>query len=305
MPDNAEPMFGAAFNAAVIPLTWKQIQPGPDQWKWTIADKQMQQCLRQRFKIFGGPLLRFDPAFFPEWALDGPGGAERLTTLVRKFIQAVIGRYRGQVQLWHAVAGANLPGELPINEDQRVRLTVMAVETAKRADPRTPAIVSFDQPWAEYLSEQTGELPPLHLADSLVRAEVGLAGIGMELNLGYWPGGSLVRDELEIGQLIDNWSLLGLPLIPLLAIPSSDAERPGGLPPRAKLPGGASPDNQKRLIERILPGLLAKQSVQAIVWNQVFDSLPHKYPHGGLFRENGLPKPSLASLIAIRSQHLE
>jgi len=50
---------------------------------------------------------------------------------------------------------------------------------------------------------------------------------------------------------------------------------------------------------------MAKPSVQAVVWNQVFDSIPHKYAHGGLFDAQCMPKPSLSTLIDIRRNHLE
>jgi hypothetical protein len=57
-------------------------------------------------------------------------------------------------------------------------------------------------------------------------------------------------------------------------------------------------------LDQLLPALLAKQSVQAIVWNQVFDSMPHRYAHGGLFTAQALPKPALNSLLALRREHL-
>ncbi|MFN9957685.1 MAG: hypothetical protein ACK55I_31655, partial [bacterium] len=54
---------------------------------------------------------------------------------------------------------------------------------------------------------------------ALIRADLGLSGIGLEINHNYWPGGSLPRDLLEFNRLIDQWSLLGLPLMFLLRQP--------------------------------------------------------------------------------------
>ena len=60
--------------------------------------------------------------------------------------------------------------------------------------------------------------------------------------------------------------------------------------PRA-LPGGPSPEGQKLFADRLLPVLIAKQSVHAIIWNQVLDSETPQFAHGGLFDANDLPKP--------------
>jgi len=57
-------------------------------------------------------------------------------------------------------------------------------------------------------------------------------------------------------------------------------------------------------VDQLFPALLAKQPVQALIWNQVFDSAPHRYAHGGLFDTRDLPKPALSSLLALRREHL-
>ena len=50
--------------------------------------------------------------------------------------------------------------------------------------------------------------------------------------------------------------------------------------------------------------LLAKPIVHGIFWNQLLDSQPHEFPHGGLFDAAGSPKSALASIAAQRRAHL-
>jgi hypothetical protein len=100
-----------------------------------------------------------------------------------------------------------------------------------------------------------------------------------------------------------------MPLILLLTVPSSDLDDPhasgeAGVPLPWAPDGGLSVESQKRQVERLATMLLAKQSVQALVWNQVFDSMPHKYAHAGMFDASCMPKPSLSSLISLRRSHL-
>ncbi len=310
MPENLEPMFVAAFNAAAIPFNWRCAEPECDKDDWAETDRQLKLCLRHRLKILGGPLMRLDRSSLPGWVADRCRDFNWLSGCIARYISNAVKRYKGQVHLWHCSAAANVAAGLPLSDEQRLRLAVLAIETTRRCDPRTPVIVSFDQPWGEYMVETPYALPPMHFAEMMVRAELGLAGIGLELNLGYWPDGSLPRDLLEIGQLIDQWSQLGLPLIPMISIPSGCdvdplASQATARPVRSVAGDCPSMDSQKRLIEQLLPMLTAKQSVQAIVWNQVFDSEDHRFAHGGLFDASSRPKPSLTSVIALRRDHLQ
>ena len=166
----------------------------------------------------------------------------------------------------------------------------------------------IDQPWVAFMAENECDLSPLHFADALVRAELGLSGIGLEINLGYWPGGSNVCDILEFSRLLDRWSLLGLPLLVMLTLPSScgpDSLRSPAKPQPYAATGGATPESQREWIERLLPMLLAKQPVQGIFWNQLSDAGPHDFANGGLFDASGQPKPALGCACAIfREQFL-
>lgn len=310
MPANAEPMFGAAFNSAVVPMAWKSTEPTAGERQWSVSDKQMQRCLRLGMKVIGGPFVRLDRQVLPEWLMEHENDFEQLAACIRDYIWAAVEKYRGQVHLWHCAAGMNINGIPSLSDEQRLRLTALAIETTRSVDPRTPVIVSVDQPWAEYVLTDETELWPMQFAEMLVRADLGVAGIGLEMNLGYWPGGTLPRDILEISDHVDQWSIFGLPLILLLTVPSSDTKDPHadqefGNPLPSAMDDGLSLESQKVQVERLTTTLLAKQSVQALVWNQVFDSMPHKFAHAGMFDTSDMPKPSLSSLIDIRRGHLE
>jgi hypothetical protein len=310
MSHDVEPMFCAAFNTAIVPCRWSAIQPSPDTWDWTEADKRIQWCRRNGLKILAGPLLRIDQQCLPPWLSASQPGFQELAEAMRRFVSNVVNRYRTDVHLWHCAAGTNATTALPLSDEQKVRLTMEVIEVTRHTDPRTPVFVSFDQPWGEYMSTEATDLWPLHFADMLIRADLGIAGIGLELNFGYWPGGTLPRDVLELSEHVDYWSLLGLPLILQLTIPSSGepdtlAGADAGRPLVDAVPGGLSPQSQQWLVEQLLPAVLAKRSVHAVTWNQVFDSRPHKYAHAGLFDAEDRPKPALSSLIAARRDHLQ
>jgi hypothetical protein len=196
---------------------------------------------------------------------------------------------------------------LGLDEEARLQLAAKAINTVRQLDPTTPLVVTFDQPWAEYLAHEQLDLAPLHFADALVRADLGLSGIGLEINLGYHPGGSVHRGPLAMSRLIDTWSLLELPLLVSLTAPSSAAEDPhtdGKVRVVAGTPEDVTPESQSDTINQHIPLLLAKNAVQIVLWNQLSDATPHHFPHSGLFDADDKAKPALEALQKIRQHYL-
>lgn len=297
-----------AFNTVALPFSWRELEPTESRYEWARLDKQVAWLRGLGMRVCGGPLIVLDRSVVPDWMYLWEEDFDDVRSYAVRYVEAVVGRYQGKVQLWHCAARLNRPGALSLTEEQRLQLAVSVIETVRRVDPRTPVIMSFDQPWAEYQANTDCDLSPIHFADALARSELGVAGIGLEINFGYGPGGTLVRDAIDISRQIDRWSLLGLPLLVLLTAPSGDADDPRAGQPSKPLKlgsNGASLDQQKATAEMLVPMLLAKRTVHGIIWNQLSDAEPHDYPHGGLFDATGAAKPVLSTLTSLRQLHLK
>jgi hypothetical protein len=306
--DDGTSALAAAFNTAVVPMRWSDVEPNAGSQDWRQSDAQIQWCRGNNLKICIGPLLKLDRLSLPNWLFLWEDDFAQVQRHIQQHLQTVVERYKGKAHVWHAVSGTNVPDTLELGEEQRLRLTVSAIETVRRIDSKTPIILSIDQPWAEYMSREPLDLAPLHFADALVRADLGLAGIGLEINVGCWPGGTLPRDILEFSLQIDRWGMLGMPLVVMLTVPSSSADDPqAGLSVDVLDDGtsaGLAPQSQRSFVEEVVPLLLAKPSVQGIIWNQLHDGQPHAFPHGGLLDAQGRAKPALQALTDIRREHL-
>ncbi len=297
------------FNTAMVPLVWRDIEPREGKRDWTSCDEKIEWCRAQGWKICSGPLLEIDKWSLPDWMyLWGAGEEDNFRSCVAEHVQAVVARYRGKVQLWQCAARLNTNNEFAHGEDERLRLAVLSVESIRRVDPRAPVIITVDQPWGAFMSREDCELSPLHFADALARADLGLAGIGLEINIGYAHGGTEPRDVLEFGRQMDRWSTLGLPLLISLSVPSSaeadprarSTARAVNYAPSGELSAAA----QCAWAEQYLPVLLAKQPVQAVIWNQLLDSQPHAFAYGGLFDAQDRPKPIVELLRTLRQTYL-
>jgi hypothetical protein len=288
------------FNMAVAGTHWPDLEPQQGEFEWDAMDRLIAWSHENNLRVCMGPLLNMDKHSLPDW-LFLEDGFEEVQAAILKCIDTVARRYRGKVHLWHVTARMNQDGAFMFSEEQRLRLVVEAVDRVRAVDARTPLVVSFNQPWAEYIARKDQELTPINFADTLVRGELGLAGIGMEIHYGYWPGGTLPRDALEFSRQLDRWSQIGVPLMVFLAVPSSmgaDALSRHPAHPLVELrPGGVNPAWQEQLIGRLFPVLLAKQPVQAIVWDSWQDNQPHELSCSGLYDAAGRPKPVLKTLI--------
>ena len=289
-----------AFNLVSLPMRWRDVEASEGQRHWQTTDAQLKWAQSAGLKVMGGPLLEFDERRVPDWTYLWEGDFDTLSTFMIAHVRSVVSRYKGKVQLWHVSSRMNRTSVLSLEDDERLQIVATAIRTVRQLDQRTPIVVSFDQPFAEYMATRNTELAPLHFADALVRADLGIAGLGLELNLGPQPRATSHRTPLAFSRLIDQWSLFELPLV-ILVTSGSKSDR---LPGDQGSPTEGSPLLERSTwIERYLPVVLAKNCVQVVVWNQLSD-LEAEFPQAGLFDEQDQPKPALESLAALHARYL-
>jgi hypothetical protein len=304
LDDTAVQPFLLAFDTARLPFCWRDIESSAGHFDWNLCDRQVQWCEKYDLRILAGPLLRLDPLGLPEWLCSRGGDFDDIAGHASEFIRTVVTRYRGKIDAWQCTGGINTADVFDLSEEEKLRMTVSLSEQVHWLDPRTPTFVSFDQPWGEYMSRQDFELPPLHIAATLLRAGLNLQGAMLEINVGYHPGGTLPRSLLQFSRQLDFWGLLGLPIWVALSVPS-DVKIDPLASPRVNIHSGYwTPEAQRHWVANYLPLILAKPFVQGVIWSQLRDSRPHAFPHGGLFDQIDQPKPSLGQLASIRQTYL-
>jgi hypothetical protein len=284
------------------------LQPAADTIDGAKVDRQLAWCRQHGLRVFAGPLVQLDGLCLPDWVYRWNQDYEAFEDAAMRYVQLVVEHFDNCVDIWLCAGRLNVAGALDFTEEQRLRLAVATIEAVRHASPRTPVVISFDQPWAEYLAAEDYDLSPLHFADALVRAELGVAGVALELNLGYWPGGTMPRDLLAIIRHIDRWSLLGIPLIVYLTMPSSVEDDPRAVGEARIVLGNGTTSGAaamgQTMAHHLIPLLLSKSSLHGIVWNQLSDGEPHEFPNSGLFDGDGIAKPILPALAAIRKELL-
>lgn len=304
-----------AMSMACIGLEWGKIEAHSGRVDYDLFDDQIEWARSNNLRVCGGPLIGLQSYAMPQWLylLDD---FDTFLDAACAFARKTVLRYKGKVHLWSAAAGLNSPNELGLTDEQILRLAVSVIQTVRRADDRTPVILQLDLPWAEYLGQHENAVSPIHLADALIRADLGLAGICLDFNMNTSPGGSLPRDLIDLADLIDHWSLLGLPLIASLQVPfdgKKDQQANGkvGLISDwkqdylADIPKSDTATGMPPSAVEMIQLLLSKPNVHAILWSQASDIGPHYFPNAGFFDCQGNRRSCLDALIQLRRQHVQ
>jgi hypothetical protein len=297
-----------AFNATQIGCSWKALAPSEGQYRWDELDAQLAWCRRHKQQILAGPLLEFRPRALPDWIWLWEGDFDTILGLVTDLVRQVVTRYRGKIPIWNLVHRPACTDFLGLSEEEQIRIAARAIQVARQADPSAQYTIGVERPWAEWLGTTPFQLGPLHLADYLVRADIGLAGIVLEIAPGYSAPGSHIRDLFDFSRLLDLYSLLNLPLHITLAMPSS-AEPDPVADPAVRVEAGqwpAPPDEMSQASwgAKWIALAVAKPFVRSVVWLQASDASPHLYPHGGLFRKDQTAKPLFPWLKSFRREIL-
>lgn len=297
--------FGTAFDGVGVQLDWRAIEREQGNFDWALPDQQLEFCERLKLLPRSAPLIDFGPAGVPGWVSRWEHDLEMVISLACNYVESAMARYQGRIRWWEVSARSNTGGVLAFSEEQRVNLLAKVLETARQQDEEAQLVLRVDQPWGEYLARGQHRLSPLQLVDAILRSGIGLSAVNLEIAMGYVPRGTPGRDMLEVSRLIDQWSLLGIPLMVTLVCPSAVHVDPLADPELEVDPlvfGECSDEgSQSEWISRFYPLIAAKSAVIAVNWHHLTDEAPHVYPHGGLVNAAGQPKAALQALVSSSS----
>lgn len=301
-------MTASVCNTAVVPMTWRNVVPQEDDYHFEAIAEQLAWCRSQGMNTCAGPLVKLDDRGLPAWLDAWQDDVDAIAAFAAEYAARIVTQFRGQVSFWNCATFSYRAHQLGLKDEEKLRIIARIVETIRRCDTDTPLLACFDQPWGEYLRKVPMAYAPIHIADHLVRSGLPIAALGLEIEVGYLPDGTYLRDGLELSKLLDTWSLLGVPLYIFLAAPGGEGDDGKAESKAATVegawPGGWSLEAQAEWVRRVVPMLLAKPSVQGIAWQQYRDDEPHELPHAGLIDAEGLPKPVMTTLAALRKEHL-
>ncbi len=301
--------------------------------------EQLEWAKQNDLKVIGGPLVSLQAGKSPSFA-NSTTNFDQLCRLIFTRVGNIVQQCQGRVRLWDASSSLNISEQYELDDQQAFRLASGIIGTIRSID-KSPIVFCINLPAAEYMKNANHSIDPFRFARSLIQVhDRDIAGIGLDLNLHYWPHGTLPRDLIEISDILDHWQFLEKSLLIRLTAPLSVeddhlSEFNESLVSNWRYPGSqvkaqvldamqdTDPDlfgthieehsgNQTTSRSKTLPPngleliqmLLCKPSVHGIIWSQTDDSTKHLFPNSGLYTAGATRQPLVECLQRIRQQYI-
>jgi hypothetical protein len=298
------------FDFAILPLSWRLIEPKQGEYNWEPLDTWVQWLTAQRLPIQAGPLISFQERHIPDWLYIYEHDFETTRDFLFEHIRRVLNRYGNRIQVWTTACGLHANNTFNFNFEQLMELTRMGGAITKQMVPGAVTLVDLVAPWGEYYARNPRTIPPLLYADMLVQNNVNFDAFGLQLMLGVAVDGMFVRDVFQISSMLDRFATLGRSLhLTAVQAPSAMTRDDRDAWSGALAPGNAgcwhdewSEALQSRWLRETYNVALSKPFVESVSWNELADYQNHFLPHGGLLRPDLSPKMAYEQLCTIRAQ---
>lgn len=167
------------------------ISRGRKSYFWDDADYLVNFAVENKLRVHGHTLIWYKHT--PSWVSSFSGTKEDWKTIMKEYIQDVVGRYKGKVASWDVV------NEI-INDDGSLRDCIwlqkigpeyisLAFQYAHEADPA--AILFYNDYGHEYSHARRKKA--YHLADSLAKNNVPIHGLGLQMHTNISRAGNDIR----------------------------------------------------------------------------------------------------------------
>ncbi len=304
------------LNTAWIDASWHNVRLKSGRLDIERLEEQCGWCSDQQMRVLAGPLVSLQPHAIQEWffVMDH---FEAIVDAACEYAEEIVKRLRGRVNLWYVASGFNTPNELNLNEEQTMLLAVNLLQAVRNADPMTPVVFGIDMPYGEYLGQDEKAISPLHFADALIRSDIGLNGLVLEMNHGVWPHGTPLHDSIDFSNLLDLWSTLGLPLVlsmsgEVFPAPKQSLSRYGAIsdwrlptpPSNTEAMQGLVRQSSCSQIFESLTLAISKPCVHGVFWNQPDPETSPFYPASSLVDAKGNVSDLMTGMANLRKRHL-
>ncbi|HWP40044.1 MAG TPA: endo-1,4-beta-xylanase, partial [Tepidisphaeraceae bacterium] len=295
------------FDYAVLPMSWKQLQPEEGSFHTDPVDEWVDFLTRKRMPIIAGPLIDLTDGEVPDWMFIWEHDFDSLREMAYEYVQKVVHRYRKQISVWNVVSGLHTNSAFTLSFEQIIELTRLLVAQVKTIQPNARTLVTVTQPYGEYHARGATSVPPMLYAEMVAQAGINFEAFGLEIEQGVPVRGGYVRDLFQISSLLDRFSSIGRPVfLTALGSPGRHAPDPsdrseGKIDPAAagrwKRPWDQN--LQAEWIDVLYKLALSKPFVESVAWGNLADVNP-SIPAGGLLDDMLRPKPAFVKLQELR-----
>jgi hypothetical protein len=295
------------FDYAVLPMSWKQLQPEEGSFYTEPVDEWVDFLTRKRLPIIAGPLIDLTDGEVPDWMFIWEHDFDSLREMAYEYVQKVVHRYRKQISVWNVVCGLHTNSAFTLSFEQIIELTRLLVAQVKTIQPSARTLVTVTQPYGEYHAKGVTSVPPMLYAEMVAQAGINFEAFGLEIIQGVPARGGYMRDLFQLSSLLDRFSTIGRPVfVTALGTPARYTPDPGDRSEGKLDPAQAGrwkrpwdPQLQGDWMDTVYRLALSKPFVESVAWANLADSNT-TVPAGGLLDDMLKPKPAFNRLQEMR-----
>ena len=299
-PDQAS-VLRKAFSGVSICIPWSRLQSGKAQWNWEPLDSALAWARSHGFVITIGPILTPDPSLIPSWLTESKVDVNSIASHFSRYVDQLLKRYisLGFSGRFNIINSGNVAQVGELSEDEWLRLSWQALDSAKQVDGPNEITMGIRQPWGDIMAREARDHNPANYLDTLVRSVGNISSVEIEALTGSITGATHCRDFLDYYRLPEIfYGISQKPIRMVIALPSNkkcnSEESTSAV--------GFSQAHQAAFMHRLGEIFAASPYVNEIRWHQTFDDDPGGVEGAGLFDDDGKPKPVVQSCIRLREQ---
>ncbi|RIK68288.1 MAG: hypothetical protein DCC65_03595 [Planctomycetota bacterium] len=284
------------FDFVSVPMSWRYIEAVEGKASLAAIEPWVRAIRERKLQLWAGSLLSFDEMHRPAWWSGGAKEYDRLRDAAARHMKQVAKALAPHVSAWEVAAGLHARNPLKLNLEQIIDLTRMAMQVARQAAPKVPAILTICPPWGDYYANDHQTIPPLLYAEMAIQSGIAFDAFGLEIRFGGEGGPRYVRDMMQISALLDRYGGLGKAIhVSAAGVPSA--------PPCAdgSWHGEWSEDVQSQWLRDFYRIALSKPFVESVSWHGLADA-GETGANGGLLRGDLTPKPAYHQLLSLREE---
>lgn len=171
-------------------------------YKWTDADYLVDFAQKNNMRIHGHALVWYNST--PTWVTNFVGTKDDWKAILREYILAVVGRYKGKIQSWDVLNEAILDDGTPRNciwkEHIGMEYIDLCFQYAREADPNV--LLFYNDYGHEYSAAKRQAIN--NLAYDLISRSIPIDGLGLQMHT------SITRSDADIKTAINTAAQTGL-----------------------------------------------------------------------------------------------
>ncbi|MCH2133774.1 MAG: endo-1,4-beta-xylanase [Phycisphaerales bacterium] len=285
------------FELVRIPMEWGLLCPREGVYDWGAVDRWMEWAVESNRMVIAGPLLNFNPGRMPAW-IDPGMDFGALCDRAYDHVQLVVQRYGDNVGMYSVVSGVNTNMQFRMTLKQMGDLVRTLALVVRQGQRMRRVMVDLSHLWGEYLADDRDGVAPITFIEQLIQSGIRLDAVGIQMLFGDTSGGMATRDLLEISRLLDRYLHLERKIIVSgVGVPDSVCDADAGW-----WHSPWSLERQGRWGGQVLPLLLSKPFIEAVVWADLYDHLATVPRGAGLLNAEGRPKPVLKKLGGLKQR---